>query len=89
MIDAATLRELEDKLKSLKEKKAQLDNEKMRHEVEIRNAKESLEVSLNELKGLGFTDLETAKTFISESCATMDKLLKEAEDKIEGIVTEQ
>lgn len=87
MTEASELRELEDKLKSLKDKKAQLDSEAMRHEMELSNAKESLESSLNELKGLGFNDLNSAQTFIDESVKELNTLLTAAQEKIEGITT--
>jgi len=88
MTEAEDLRELETELSNLRNKKAQLDSEKMRHEMEMNNAKESLEASLGELKALGFTDLESAQKFIDDSVVELKELINKAKNKIEGIATE-
>jgi hypothetical protein len=88
MIEAEDLRDLETELSNLRNKKAQLDSEKMRHEMEMSNAKESLEASLGELKALGFTNLESAQKFIDDSVVELKELINKAKNKIEGIATE-
>lgn len=89
MTDATELQELETQLRSIKAKKAQLDTEAMRHEMELSNAKESLENSLNELKELGFNDLKSAEEFIDSSVAELKNILDKAQKKIEGIATDE
>ena len=89
MTDAAELQDLETQLRSIKAKKAQLDTEAMRHEMELSNAKESLENSLNELKDLGFTDLKSAEEFIDSSVVELKEILNKAQRKIEGIATDE
>lgn len=88
MVDAAEIRELESQLTNLKNKKSQLDSEKMRHEMELNSAKTSLENSLKELKELGFDSIGSAEEFIENALAELKELLTEAQTKIDGIVVE-
>lgn len=88
MTTKTELLELEKQLNSIKSKKAQLDSEAMRHEIDLKNAKESIESSLNELKGLGFETIKEAEAFLAKSTDELKTLLTEAQNKIDGITTE-
>jgi hypothetical protein len=85
MTSAEELRELEQQLSSLKNKKAQLDTEAMRHEMELNSAKKSLESSLKELQELGFNDLKSAEDFVDKAIEQLIDLINKAKSKVESI----